>query len=79
MAEATETKSIKAQVEEMLICSMCLDVLENPKTLNCLHSYCKECLAKLKGKSPEKPGKADEMEEKGGKQTENDEGMHMYM
>ena len=76
MAEATETKSIKAQVEEMLICSMCLDVLENPKTLNCLHSYCKECLAKLKGKTPEKEGKADG---KGGKQTENDEGKHMYM
>ena len=76
MAEAVEKKTMKAQVEEMLICSMCLDVLENPKTLNCLHSYCGECLTKLKGKTPKKE---DEMEGKGGKQTENDEGKHMYM
>ena len=36
-------KSLKKEAE----CPLCLDTVENPKTLPCLHSFCLECLDKL--------------------------------
>ena len=34
-------------IEELLTCSLCLELFTEPKTLTCLHSYCKECLNKM--------------------------------
>ena len=32
------------EIEKVLICSLCLDILKSPKTLPCTHSFCEECL-----------------------------------
>ena len=33
-----------SQLEEDLECSVCLEVLKDPRTLPCCHSFCKDCL-----------------------------------
>ena len=35
----------KSAVEQDLTCSLCLDFYMNPKSLPCLHTYCKRCIA----------------------------------
>lgn len=30
--------------EEFLCCKICLDTFTNPKSLNCLHTFCEECI-----------------------------------
>ena len=37
------------EIEKLLICSLCLDILKSPKTLPCTHSFCEECLQKYVG------------------------------
>lgn len=37
-------KSILEKFEEELKCSSCQELLSDPKTLPCLHSFCKDCL-----------------------------------
>ena len=32
------------QVEEFAKCELCKHILENPKSLSCMHSYCRNCL-----------------------------------
>ena len=34
------------KVREQIECAICLELLKDPKTLPCLHTYCKECLKK---------------------------------
>ena len=55
MACALETDPIK-QLEENLQCNVCLEVLTDPRTLPCCHSFCKVCLKgvvqTLRDKSP---------------------------
>ncbi|XP_071837302.1 uncharacterized protein [Apostichopus japonicus] len=36
--------------EEILLCSICLDTLEEPKMLPCLHRFCKKCLSQVVNK-----------------------------
>ena len=43
MAYALETDPIN-QLEENLQCTVCLEVLTDPRTLPCCHSFCKVCL-----------------------------------
>ena len=43
MARALKTDPIN-QLEENLECTVCLEVLTNPRTLPCCHSFCKVCL-----------------------------------
>ena len=33
-----------SQIEENLECTVCLEVLKDPRTLPCCHSFCKDCL-----------------------------------
>ena len=35
------------QLEEQLNCSICLDIYDDPKLLQCFHTYCRECLVTL--------------------------------
>ena len=35
------------QLEEQLNCSICLDIYDDPKLLQCFHTYCRKCLMKL--------------------------------
>jgi hypothetical protein len=46
MARALETDPIN-QLEENLQCTVCLEVLTDPKTLPCCHSFCKVCLERI--------------------------------
>ncbi|CAB4011023.1 E3 ubiquitin- ligase DTX3L [Paramuricea clavata] len=51
----TETDPIN-QLEENLQCTVCLEVLTDPRTLSCFHSFCKDCLEGVvqtcRGKAP---------------------------
>ncbi len=38
----------RVTLEELLICSLCLDFFKSPKFLPCLHRYCTDCLIKYK-------------------------------
>ena len=33
--------------KEEIICPMCIGVFDNPRSLQCLHSYCEKCLLGL--------------------------------
>ena len=33
-----------SMVEEMITCSICIEVIDDPRQLQCLHTYCYECL-----------------------------------
>ncbi|CAB4010619.1 tripartite motif-containing 45-like [Paramuricea clavata] len=55
MARALATDPIN-ELEENLQCNVCLEVLTDPRTLPCFHSFCKDCLEgvveTLRGKAP---------------------------
>ena len=40
-------KEVIRQLEEQLNCSICLDIYDDPKLLQCFHTYCRKCLVKL--------------------------------
>ena len=46
------------KVENLLCCSVCLERLQEPRTLPCFHSYCKHCLENYVAKHREKAAKA---------------------
>ena len=46
------------KVENLLCCSICLERLEDPRTLPCFHSYCKHCLENFVAKHRERAAKA---------------------
>lgn len=39
--------SLKSEFEKLCECLICLDRMEDPRTLHCGHSFCKECLESL--------------------------------
>ncbi len=40
----TRNNTFRAKIREELICAICLDFLDEPKVLNCAHSFCLTCL-----------------------------------
>jgi len=42
-AQASE-KQLQRQVNELLVCPICLEILQNAKSLPCLHTFCLQCL-----------------------------------
>ena len=50
------------QMENYLTCSICLETLQDPRTLPCFHSFCKCCLEKfVKGQREKAEGKVIEV------------------
>ena len=43
---STSSTALK-KLEEQLTCAICLDLYTNPKTLQCLHSFCQRCVKGL--------------------------------
>ena len=40
-----QTKKLADTIEDnFLVCKMCNETFKNPKCLNCLHSFCEQCL-----------------------------------
>ena len=44
---AAKSSTALKELDEQLICSVCLDQYTNPKTLQCHHSYCLKCIENL--------------------------------
>lgn len=40
-------KNFQEQIEELLLCSICYECVNEPKTLECGHTFCLQCLIKL--------------------------------
>ena len=40
------------EFKDMLHCSICLELFENPQILKCLHTFCNACLSELKKQGP---------------------------
>ena len=46
--------SLRSKFEEHLTCSVCLEQLQDPKVLPCLHSFCHKCIVNLAKKAKSK-------------------------
>jgi len=44
MASSSGTKLAQEIHDEFLVCKICLEGYKNPKSLNCLHTFCEECI-----------------------------------
>ena len=44
---AAKSSTALKELDEQLICSVCLDQYTNPKTLQCHHSFCLKCIENL--------------------------------
>ena len=44
---ATAKTDQESDLERLLECSICLTTFDEPRTLHCLHSFCKQCLEKF--------------------------------
>jgi tripartite motif-containing protein 56 len=44
MATSSGTKLAQEIHDEFLVCKICLESYKNPKSLNCLHTFCEECI-----------------------------------
>lgn len=44
MAASSGTKLAQEIHDEFLVCKICLEGYKNPKSLNCLHTFCEECI-----------------------------------
>ena len=61
MAAAPDNAPV-SQRENYLMCSICLETLQDPRTLTCFHSFCKFCLEKfVKGQREKAEGKVVEV------------------
>jgi hypothetical protein len=44
MASASSDSVPVDEIKDLLTCSMCLQTLTEPRSLPCLHNFCKVCL-----------------------------------
>ena len=52
---ATQNDSNWKKVRQEVTCAICLELLDNPKSMPCLHTYCKKCLMEAIAKRPHDP------------------------
>ncbi|XP_028396172.1 E3 ubiquitin-protein ligase TRIM33-like [Dendronephthya gigantea] len=50
MANASTCSGSVDDVKDLLTCSLCSNILHDPRSLNCLHNFCKGCLEKYVGR-----------------------------
>ena len=50
-----EQKSNWEKVRQEVTCAICLELLDDPKSMPCLHTYCKKCLMEALAKRPHDP------------------------
>jgi len=50
-----EHKSNWEKVRQEVTCAICLELLDDPKSMPCLHTYCKKCLIEALAKRPNDP------------------------
>ena len=43
------------KVHQEVTCAICLELLDDPKSMPCLHTYCKKCLMEAIAKRPHDP------------------------
>ncbi|CAB4031873.1 tripartite motif containing 39 L homeolog isoform X2, partial [Paramuricea clavata] len=46
MASASSESVPVDEINELLTCCMCLETLQEPRSLACFHNFCKVCLGK---------------------------------
>lgn len=51
-----ESSNNNNEMEVMIICGICLGILNSPRTLPCFHSFCESCLEQLKCSGTEDEG-----------------------
>lgn len=61
MATRRRVSTFRAKIQEELICAICLDFLQEPKILNCAHSFCQTCLTSIVNKGSYKYGSGGEL------------------
>ena len=49
-------EGLLVELQEELVCPLCMDTLSDPRSLQCLHSYCGRCLEGLQKASALKGG-----------------------
>ncbi len=50
MEETSYEKSFYGLVEDEVACAVCLERMQNPKSLRCLHVFCARCIERVAGK-----------------------------
>ena len=53
--EHTQRDSNWEKVRQEVTCAICLELLDDPKSMPCLHTYCKKCLMEALAKRPHDP------------------------
>ena len=51
----TQRNSNWEKVRQEVTCAICLELLDDPKSMPCLHTYCKKCLMEALAKRPHDP------------------------
>ena len=51
----TQNDSNWEKVRQEVTCAICLELLDDPKSMPCLHTYCKKCLMEALAKRPHDP------------------------
>ncbi|XP_065670970.1 E3 ubiquitin-protein ligase TRIM71 [Hydra vulgaris] len=49
---ALSSSQVLENIHEQLVCAICLERFDDPKLLNCLHSFCCQCLHKIINQKP---------------------------
>ena len=55
LTTAKQRHSNWEKVRQEVTCAICLELLDDPKSMPCLHTYCKKCLMEALTKRPHDP------------------------
>lgn len=49
---ATSSTEVIEDIYEQLVCAICLERFNDPRFLNCLHTFCSQCIHKIINQQP---------------------------